>query len=688
MSNAKKPARQSKQHGALQRQRYRRAGRQREGDEDEGPVHGARPGQVARQLQALGADGERKKSDPPGHGRRHGGAGGERAVARAPAGGATGHGPGFQRVLPDQEYRAHRQQYQCARKHQQHARERCSCKERQAACTAGERRSVGPEAVQRDRPFQGDDRAEEARREQRPVQHDAFAAHGHWLEAQACEAAAMPASRLTNPSERAARVRAADAGYLQGASVSMAPARSARLTQVKPAAALFERAIIARTEGAMRRQILERRYGALPAAAAILLLCLGPLTLSAQSTKKDDGPERERKSSSSPEVDRARHEAERREREERREIRRRQDAMREADLENAAQRRRQDAEWAREMETAAPTRPACPQPGLPRARLYGLPRPARAGSLWRSSRDECTAPGHRIVPGHVLGASELPGRNGPRQCLPGRTRLLRRGGRKQRRAARHRRPLPGGQPAGALQHRPARHAPVFSTIRGTIIAGCAQQCATGHAARRSRRATEFGDRLVTAGPPGIVSAPDDARRQGQTQARPRDCRAAARRERCRIRGIAERIAPAREDAGLRGRRHVRAKARRVRPDRPTSAPASGRSCAFWRRMPTSSSSTTTSRRRRRAIWRRRPGVEVLDRTAVILEIFPPSRPLARGEGAGGDRRGCSTWFRVCASRRRRDEDRQRGGIGGKGAGESSLELDRRKIRDRIAELGP
>src|SRR5204862_6499600 len=31
-------------------------------------------------------------------------------------------------------------------------------------------------------------------------------------------------------------------------------------------------------------------------------------------------------------------------------------------------------------------------------------------------------------------------------------------------------------------------------------------------------------------------------------------------------------------------------------------------------------------------------------------------------------------------------ERQRGGIGGKGAGESSLELDRRRIRDRIAEL--
>jgi len=78
------------------------------------------------------------------------------------------------------------------------------------------------------------------------------------------------------------------------------------------------------------------------------------------------------------------------------------------------------------------------------------------------------------------------------------------------------------------------------------------------------------------------------------------------------------------------------------------------------------------------------GVTVLDRTAVILEIFhrhARSRearlqveiarlgylsPRLRGGAGGGDR--------------------QRGGIGGKGAGESSLELDRRKIRDRIAEL--
>jgi GTP-binding protein HflX len=78
------------------------------------------------------------------------------------------------------------------------------------------------------------------------------------------------------------------------------------------------------------------------------------------------------------------------------------------------------------------------------------------------------------------------------------------------------------------------------------------------------------------------------------------------------------------------------------------------------------------------------GKEVLDRTAVILAIFhrhARSRearlqvelarlaylaPRLREGGAGRDRQG--------------------GGIGSKGAGESHLELDRRKLRDRMAEL--
>ena len=78
------------------------------------------------------------------------------------------------------------------------------------------------------------------------------------------------------------------------------------------------------------------------------------------------------------------------------------------------------------------------------------------------------------------------------------------------------------------------------------------------------------------------------------------------------------------------------------------------------------------------------GAEVHDRTSVILGIFHRHAktrearlqveiarlsylaPRLREGGGGGDR--------------------VRGGIGGKGAGESALELDRRRIRDRIAEL--
>lgn len=78
------------------------------------------------------------------------------------------------------------------------------------------------------------------------------------------------------------------------------------------------------------------------------------------------------------------------------------------------------------------------------------------------------------------------------------------------------------------------------------------------------------------------------------------------------------------------------------------------------------------------------GVDVLDRTSVILEIFHRHArtrearmqveiarlkylaPRLRETGGGGDR--------------------VRGGVGGKGAGETTLELDRRRIRDRIAEL--
>jgi GTP-binding protein HflX len=76
--------------------------------------------------------------------------------------------------------------------------------------------------------------------------------------------------------------------------------------------------------------------------------------------------------------------------------------------------------------------------------------------------------------------------------------------------------------------------------------------------------------------------------------------------------------------------------------------------------------------------------EVMDRTAVILEIF---HRHARSRVAKAQVE--IVRLQYMAPRMRETgagKDRQRGGIGGKGAGESGLELDRRKIRDRIAEL--
>lgn len=75
--------------------------------------------------------------------------------------------------------------------------------------------------------------------------------------------------------------------------------------------------------------------------------------------------------------------------------------------------------------------------------------------------------------------------------------------------------------------------------------------------------------------------------------------------------------------------------------------------------------------------------EVLDRTGVIIEIFhrhASSRP-ARLQVEIARLNYVAPRLRATGG-----GERQRGGIGLRGAGESSVELDRRKIRDRISEL--
>lgn len=80
---------------------------------------------------------------------------------------------------------------------------------------------------------------------------------------------------------------------------------------------------------------------------------------------------------------------------------------------------------------------------------------------------------------------------------------------------------------------------------------------------------------------------------------------------------------------------------------------------------------------------RATGAEVLDRTAVILAIF---QRHARSREAVLQVEIARLAYMAPRLRETGGKDRQGGGIGGKGAGESQIELDRRKVRDRIAEL--
>ncbi|OIQ98560.1 GTPase HflX [mine drainage metagenome] len=81
------------------------------------------------------------------------------------------------------------------------------------------------------------------------------------------------------------------------------------------------------------------------------------------------------------------------------------------------------------------------------------------------------------------------------------------------------------------------------------------------------------------------------------------------------------------------------------------------------------------------------GCEVMDRTMVILEIFHRN---ARSRAARAQveiaRLGYMAPRLREAAKLAGPQGRQRSGEGGRGAGESTTELDRRKIRDRIAEL--
>lgn len=78
------------------------------------------------------------------------------------------------------------------------------------------------------------------------------------------------------------------------------------------------------------------------------------------------------------------------------------------------------------------------------------------------------------------------------------------------------------------------------------------------------------------------------------------------------------------------------------------------------------------------------GVPVLDRTGVIIEIF--SRHAKTKAARLQVEIAKLTYLAPRLRETGGNEDRGGGGIGSKGSGETSLELDKRKIRDRIKEL--
>ncbi len=81
------------------------------------------------------------------------------------------------------------------------------------------------------------------------------------------------------------------------------------------------------------------------------------------------------------------------------------------------------------------------------------------------------------------------------------------------------------------------------------------------------------------------------------------------------------------------------------------------------------------------------GCQVMDRTMLILEIFHRNArsPAARAQVEIARLGYLAPRLRE-AAKLAGPQGRQRSGVGGRGAGESHTELDKRKIRDRIAEL--
>ena len=144
-----------------------------------------------------------------------------------------------------------------------------------------------------------------------------------------------------------------------------------------------------------------------------------------------------------------------------------------------------------------------------------------------------------------------------------------------------------------------------------------------------------------------------------------------------------------DTAGVDGRRPDACSASAASTRRPSSARARSRRSATLAdetQAPTSSSSTTRSRRRSSATSRSALDGKVIDRSQLILDIFAQrARSL---EGKLQVELAQLEYLLPRLTRQWTHLSRLGGGVGTRGPGETQLEVDRRRVRERIAHAAP
>src|SRR5690606_15576104 len=162
------PQREEHEHHA-ERGRVERRDKKRGGQDEERLAHPGPALEVARELEALAADRQREEGDPPGHRRQ---AEEDERIAGEPGERAGEQRAHLERGLAAEDDRARRAEGRGGQREKREALERTPEEKEHAAQTARERGEIGPEPIEGHRALERDQRAEEGRHHERPVQRD------------------------------------------------------------------------------------------------------------------------------------------------------------------------------------------------------------------------------------------------------------------------------------------------------------------------------------------------------------------------------------------------------------------------------------------------------------------------------------------------------------------------------------